>query len=243
MRPRNVKGFNGENRFRSFETLARRPSETRSCAGSTRAHHGSTSGAPLVTNYPRPLDRVTVTGMVSANAFQSFATELARILIGGERERAIDTKRVDRPLILERRSWIGRRTSMDGIGPIPRPKFSIEPRSNKVRFRGWLREDGGRGRRIARNGDCRERGNQRRRPRFATNNLWLKLFRSPSPPADTPWPTTSAVTRGPRFQSRTADVLVLVLLVFGTGEGGHSRGDFVSFSVKKSRYPINPRGK
>lgn len=160
-----------------------------------------------------------------------------------ERERAIDTKRVDRPLILERRSWIGRRTSMDGIGPIPRPKFSIEPRSNKVRFRGWLREDGGRGRRIARNGDCRERGNQRRRPRFATNNLWLKLFRSPSPPADTPWPTTSAVTRGPRFQSRTADVLVLVLLVFGTGEGGHSRGDFVSFSVKKSRYPINPRGK
>lgn len=99
MRPRDVKGFNGENRFRSFETLARRPSETRSCAGSTRAHHGSTSRAPLVTNYPRPLDRVTVTGMVSANAFQSFATELARILIGGERERAIDTKRVDRPLI------------------------------------------------------------------------------------------------------------------------------------------------
>lgn len=98
-----------------------------------------------------------------------------------------------------------------------------------------------------RNGDCRERGNQRRRPRFATNNLWLKLFRSPSPPADTPWPTTSAVTRGPRFQSRTADVLVLVLLVFRTGEGGHSRGA-LSLSllffceywwttlVKKSRY-------
>lgn len=93
----------------------------------------------------------------------------------------------------------------------------------------------------------RESGNQRRRPRFATNNLWLKLFRSPSPPADTPWPTTSAVTRGQRFQSRTADVLVLVLLVFRTGEGGHSRGA-LSLSllffceywwttlVKKSRY-------
>lgn len=171
-----------------------------------------------------------------------------RILIGGEREReregAIDTtRRVDRPLI-ERRTWTRRRTSMDGIGPIPRSKFSSSQGRAKFGFvDGWGKLEGEGGR----NGDCRERGNQRRRPRFATNNLWLKLFRSPSPPADTPWPTTSAVTRGQRFQSRTADVLVLVLLVFRTGEGGHSRGA-LSLSllffceywwttlVKKSRY-------
>lgn len=168
-----------------------------------------------------------------------------RILIGGERERERRSDRYNAP----RRSSFDREKdldseSMDGIGPIPRSKFSSSQGRAKFGFvGGWGKLEGEGGR----NGDCRERGNQRRRPRFATNNLWLKLFRSPSPPADTPWPTTSAVTRGPRFQSRTADVLVLVLLVFRTGEGGHSRGA-LSLSllffceywwttlVKKSRY-------
>lgn len=93
-----------------------------------------------------------------------------RILIDGERERERSTG----GLGLEGGN---RRMELDRS----RGRSFHRPRPDKVRFCRWLREDGGRGRKIARNGDCRERGNQRRRPRFATNNLWLKLFRSPSP--------------------------------------------------------------